>query len=138
MHYTIHTDGGARGNPGQAGIAAVIESEGEKICLKKYIGVATNNQAEYRALTLALEHILKEFGQESKVISAYCFLDSELVVRQLLGDYKVKEPTIKELFTKVLTLCHQFHQIDFCHIPRSENIEADKLVNEAIDGQKNT
>lgn len=137
MHYTIHTDGGARGNPGPAGAGAVIESEGKKIQLKKYLGVKTNNQAEYEALILALSHIITDLQDDGAVITVYCFLDSELVVKQLNGDYKVKNAGIKPLYDKVCKLSDKFHEIHFKHIPRFENIEADRLVNKAIDEQKN-
>src|SRR3990167_8843395 len=133
MHYTIHTDGGARGNPGPAGAGVVIESEGIKIELKKYLGIKTNNQAEYEALILALEHILVEFAHNSKIVSVFCFLDSELVVKQLQGQYKIKHERLKPLSERVKSLSHQFQEIHFNHIPRTENQEADKLVNEAID-----
>lgn len=133
MHYTIHTDGGARGNPGPAGAGVVIESEGKKIHLKKYLGKKTNNQAEYEALILALSHILTDLQDDGRVVTAYCFLDSELVVNQLNGDYKVKNAGIKPLYDKVSKLADKFHEIHFKHTPRDQNKEADLLVNKAID-----
>lgn len=136
MHYTIHTDGGARGNPGPAGAGVVIESEGKKIRLKKFLGIKTNNQAEYEALIFALEHLLKNYnGKDKEIITVYCFLDSKLVVEQLNKNYKVKNEGIKPLYDKVCKLAKNFHEINFRHIPRSQNTEADKLVNEAIDKQ---
>lgn len=133
MHYTIYTDGGARGNPGPAGVGIVIESEGKKIKLKEFIGTATNNQAEYRALILALKHILENFGLDGSLITAYCFLDSELVVKQLNGEYKVKHEGIKPLYNQIKKLSSNFREINFRHIPRQKNKIADRLVNEAID-----
>lgn len=133
MHYTIHTDGGARGNPGPAGIGAVIESQGRKILLKKFIGPATNNQAEYQALILALEHILADMAGQGGLTTIYCFLDSELIVQQLNGKYKIKNEGLKPLYQQVQSLIGHFHEVKFQHLPRSENQEADLLVNQAID-----
>lgn len=127
---TIHTDGGARGNPGPAGIGAVIKL-GDKIHHhKKYIGEATNNQAEYQALILGLEKA-KDLG----VKEVDCLLDSELVVKQLNREYRVKDKELALLFVKVWNLAQQFEKITFKHIFREANKEADKLVNEAIDNR---
>lgn len=133
MHYTIHTDGGARGNPGPAGAGAVIECEDKTIQLKKYLSKKTNNQAEYEALILALSHIINDLQDDGRTITAFCYLDSELVVNQLNGDYKVKNEGIKPLYAQVCDLSSKFHEIHFKHIPRSENQAADLLVNQAID-----
>lgn len=126
----IYTDGGARGNPGPAGIGAVFQNlQFETIAtIKKYIGEQTNNFAEYTALITALEQAQK-FG--FKNIS--CYLDSQLVVRQLNGQYKIKEQTLKPLAQKVFDLKNEFDSIKFTHVPREKNSQADKLVNEAID-----
>jgi len=125
----LFTDGGARGNPGPSGIGAVIK-DGDKIIgkHKKYIGETTNNQAEYKALILGLEKL-----KEMEVKEVDCFLDSELVVKQLKREYKVKHPDLAPLFVKVYNLSLSFKKCKFWHIPRSQNKEADKLVNEAID-----
>ncbi len=124
----IHTDGGARGNPGPAGIGATIKI-GDKVHeIKRYIGEATNNQAEYRALILALEH-----ARELGVTEADCRLDSELVVKQMNREYKVKDKDLATLFIKVWNLMSEFEKITFKHIYREQNQEADRLVNEAID-----
>ena len=128
MKAIIHTDGGARGNPGPAGIGAVIKISEKVIELKRYIGETTNNQAEYRALILALEHAL-----EAKVTEAECLLDSELVVKQLNREYRVKDKDLATLFVKVYNLSTKFKKITFKHIYREQNKHADKLVNEAID-----
>lgn len=130
----INTDGGARGNPGPAGIGAVFYADdgaGNQVKvgeLKKYIGAATNNFAEYSALIAALEQAAA-LGYED----AACFLDSELVVRQLNGQYKIREETLKPLAAKVLALANKFKRVTFQHVPREKNKEADLLVNEAID-----
>lgn len=126
----IHTDGGARGNPGPAGIGVVFfSSSGEVLySFKAYIGEATNNIAEYKALIKALEEAVR-LGYEELVIN----MDSELVVRQMQGRYKIKEPTLKVLSGQVLALSNRFKKITYHHVPREENQEADRLVNEAID-----
>jgi len=135
----IFTDGGARGNPGPAGIGAVLyadDAQGNQTRvgeIQKYIGVATNNFAEYTALITALEQAVTLGYREVQ-----CFLDSELVVRQLNGQYKIREESLKPLAAKVLALTNKFKRYSFTHVPREKNREADKLVNAAIDAaQKN-
>lgn len=125
----IFTDGGARGNPGPSGIGAVVWNGNELVGRhKKYIGVATNNQAEYRAVILALEEVKKLSVEELEF-----FLDSELVVKQLNREYKVKDKDLAPLFVQVWNLSMGFKRVTFTHVPREKNKEADKLVNEAID-----
>ncbi|MBX4186651.1 MAG: ribonuclease HI family protein [Candidatus Doudnabacteria bacterium] len=126
----IYTDGGARGNPGPAAVGVVIyDASGKELeRFGKHIGVTTNNQAEYRALLVALEMAGKT-GANSLV----CHLDSELVVRQLQGKYKVRESTLAEMATEALRLTSQFKQVEFVHVPREKNKLADQLVNEALD-----
>ena len=128
MKATLHTDGGARGNPGPAGIGAVLVIDGEKKFYKKYIGKTTNNQAEYQALVLGLEKAKEAGAQEVE-----CFLDSELVVKQLNREYKVKDKELAVQFVRVWNLAQQFKLVKFTHIFRESNKEADKMVNEAID-----
>ena len=130
MKLTINTDGGARGNPGPAGIGVVIKDQSGKILKEygKYIGERTNNEAEYEAVISALESA-KEF--EPRMIEFR--LDSELVNRQINGIYKVKEKRMQELYMKVRDLLIHFKNINFFHVPREQNREADRLVNEAID-----
>ncbi len=132
----IHTDGGARGNPGPAGIGAVIVGEDGAVIreLSEYIGETTNNVAEYQPLIRALEETKKIFGEKSKDLRIEVMMDSELVVRQLAGVYKVKEPTLKELFARVATLrLEAMPNIIFTHVRREKNAHADQLVNKAID-----
>jgi len=128
--FIIHSDGGARGNPGPAAIGAVIAAaDGSEIqYISKTIGETTNNQAEYQAIIAGLEKAL-EMGAEE----AQCFLDSELVVKQLNREYKVKNKELAPLFVKVFNLSHQFKKVSFTHIFREANKEADRLVNEALD-----
>lgn len=129
---TTYTDGGARGNPGPAGIGVVIK-HGNEVVKKygRYLGETTNNQAEYRALISALEHAA-ELGAEE----VECMLDSELVVKQIKHEYRVKDPDLAPLFLKVYNLSQGFKKVTFHHIPRERNKEADAMVNEALDRQQ--
>lgn len=137
QRLTMYTDGGSRGNPGPAACGVVIYNElGDEVArLKKTIGVATNNQAEYQAVVLALEWINQNYGQTS--IAAR--LDSELVVRQLNGQYKIKNDELKPWMLKIKALVHELGgQVTFDHVPRSQNKVADSLVNEALDAEVGT
>lgn len=126
----INTDGGARGNPGPAGIGVVFSSGTGKILyeFKAYIGETTNNVAEYQALILALKEAESLGYKELQIL-----MDSELVVRQMQGIYKIKEPTLQVLAKQVLLLSNRFKKVAYRHIPREKNKAADKLVNQAID-----
>jgi ribonuclease HI len=128
--FTIFSDGGARGNPGPAAIGAVISSEDGKVLeeISKTIGETTNNQAEYQAIIAGLE-AAERLGAEA----VECFLDSELVVKQLKHEYKVKNKELAPLFVKVHNLSLKFKKISYTHVPRERNKEADRLVNEALD-----
>lgn len=124
----LHTDGGARGNPGPAGIGAVLVTEGEeKQTHSRYIGTATNNQAEYEALLAGLDMAAK-----ARVTHMTCYLDSELIVKQLNGQYRVKNVDLKEYYDQVQKIAKHFTEISFHHVRREKNKEADRLVNEAI------
>src|SRR3989344_2593399 len=128
---TINTDGGARGNPGQAGIGVVIKDESGKVVEKfgRYLGDnSTNNQAEYEAVVAALQAAKKLGGT---VLEFH--MDSELAVRQLNHIYKVKNAELQALLLKAKNLQAGFSKVTFTHVPRVENREADTLVNEAID-----
>lgn len=125
----LHTDGGARGNPGPAGIGIVLAIEGQKkIGFGKYVGDTTNNQAEYEAL---LEGMKMAIGKG--VTDLDCFLDSELVVKQLAGIYRVKNVGLRIIYDKICELKNDFDRITFRHVRREKNQEADKMVNLAID-----
>lgn len=126
----IYTDGGARGNPGPAGIGCVIFGEKGKVVEKisKYIGQATNNQAEYKALIAGLIKA-KELGAKEIEV----FLDSELVVKQLNREYRVKDKDLAPLFVQIYNISLGFKKIVFKHIFREKNELADKLVNQALD-----
>jgi ribonuclease HI len=128
----IFSDGGARGNPGPAAIAFLIISEKGRVLVtnSKYIGPHTNNQAEYKALITALQSAM--VFQAEEVI---CHLDSELVVKQIIGEYSVKNKELRKLWSKVKEIAMDFKEINFISVPR-ENIQiqkADALVNKALD-----
>lgn len=133
MHgIVIYTDGGARGNPGPAGAGVVIYENGEKKAeIAEYLGARqTNNWAEYEAVVIALGKAL-ELLYIGKDIEFR--LDSKLVVEQLSGNWKIKEPRLKPQAEKVRGLLKDFGKVTFTYIPREKNKEADKLVNKAID-----
>lgn len=130
---TLHlfSDGGSRGNPGHAAIACIIEDPVSGTVLKEHyerIGQETNNVAEYRALIKGLE--LARAYQPNRLI---CHLDSELVVKQVKGEYKVKMPTLQPLVDEVQELERELADVDYVHIPREDNYRADALVNRALD-----
>jgi ribonuclease HI len=130
VKVVVHVDGGARGNPGPAAVAAVASSsEGETLAERKaYIGEATNNVAEYRALLLGLE-LARELGaEEVEVVN-----DSELIARQIGGEYKVKHAGLKPLFTEAMGELRKFHKWAVRPVRREQNARADELVNEALD-----
>lgn len=136
MKLAAFTDGAARGNPGDAGIGIVIQDEQGAIVktLKKYIGKATNNVAEYTALITALEYLGNT--ETLKCTEIVVYTDSELMARQINGEYKVKDAGLKLLFQKVKLLLHEASfTFSIRHIPRSQNKEADALANEAIDAK---
>lgn len=130
---TLHlfSDGGSRGNPGQAAVAAILEDPVHGRVLKEYkdrIGIETNNVAEYRALIEGLK-MAKNY-QPNRLI---CHLDSELIVRQLNGQYQVKMPTLKPYYDEIQELVSEMPDVVFTHIPREDNYRADALVNQALD-----
>ena len=129
----LYTDGGSRGNPGEAAIGCVLlEPETGKVLLqhKEAIGVQTNNIAEYKALIAGLA-----LAQRFHPNRLLCHLDSELIVRQLSGEYRVRMPSLQPLLEEIQELSEKFSKIEFRHIPRSENALADKLVNQALDAK---
>lgn len=131
----IYTDGGARGNPGPAGAGAVIYKDDVKVVeVQKYLGDhRTNNWAEYEALILALMEA-KKHGLSGQAVEIR--MDSELIVKQMSGEYQVKEETLWPQYMKVHNLLvSSFPNAQFMHIPRAENSEADALVNAAIDAE---
>jgi len=130
-HYLIaHSDGGARGNPGPAGYGVVVQDEsGRKVAaLSEYLGHQTNNFAEYQGLIAALEYAIQHGPKALKLIS-----DSELLVRQIKGIYKVKNATLQELHGRAKELIAQLDWFSIGHALREHNQEADRLANEAMD-----
>jgi len=143
----IFTDGGARGNPGPAACGIVIKNESGEIIFKtsKYLGCQTNNQAEYEALILALQKakgIFKSQGRNKAGPGSHadknveCYLDSELAVRHLNHQYKIKDKNLQPLFIKVWNLTLDFDRVKFIYIPREENKLADELVNGELDARE--
>ncbi len=133
----INTDGGSRGNPGPAAIGVYAASGGEKIfTLSETIGETTNNVAEYTAVLRSLEVIEEKniFSEKLKY-----FIDSELILRQIIGKYKVKQPHLQVLREKIVSQIKRLKEkglikiLTFTNVPREQNKKADKLVNEALD-----
>lgn len=129
-HLIIYTDGGARGNPGPAAVGVVIKNNsGKEIeAFGRVIGHATNNQAEYQALFEALGK-----AAELKAEVVDCYLDSELVVKQMKGEYKVKDQTLRVKRIKIQELILKFKKVSFHHVLRHLNARADSLVNQVLD-----
>ena len=130
----IFTDGAARGNPGPAGCGALITDEDGEVIGKhhQYIGEATNNVAEYKALILGLTEVVKF----KKVTEIRCYADSKLMVEQVNGNYKVKNLALIKLHEQVRSLIFELPPTQFFYIPREKNKEADKLANIAINRSK--
>jgi ribonuclease HI len=128
--YRVFTDGASRGNPGHAGLGIVILDDADRTLLEchEYIGLATNNVAEYRALLVALERLV---AMPAAPVTFH--LDSELVVRQLNGQYKVKDAKMKELYEQVRRYLVKLTGAKFVHVAREKNGRADELANRAID-----
>ena len=130
MRVVVHVDGGARGNPGPAAAAAVVSTpEGEVLDeAAQVLGVATNNVAEYRGLLLGLERAKALGATAVRVVN-----DSELVAKQVNGRYKVKHPDMKPLHAEALEALGAFESWSIDSVPRAQNADADRLVNEALD-----
>jgi ribonuclease HI len=130
QYWIAHIDGGARGNPGPAGYGVVVENQDRQRVanLKEYLGIQTNNYAEYRGLLAALNFTLQHEPRALQVIS-----DSELMVRQIKGIYKVKSPSLFELYQQAKALIGKLEWFDIGHVLRGDNRDADRLANEAMD-----
>jgi ribonuclease HI len=131
VKLVVNVDGGARGNPGPAAIGAVVQDGGGKVLEERgeRIGTATNNVAEYRALLLGIERAAELGAGELELVG-----DSELIVRQVKGEYKVKDPTLRELHGEVKRALRPFESWSIRHVRREQNAEADRLVNQVLDG----
>ena len=130
MKYIVHTDGAARGNPGPAAIGIVIQDETGRVIWEtsRSLGTTTNNEAEYLALIAAIEYL-----KDARAPEADFYLDSQLVVRQLSGQYRVKEPRLQALHGRATMLLNAVPRHRILHVPRAENARADELANEALD-----
>jgi len=134
----VYTDGGSRGNPGPSAMGVIFCNERRETIKKysEYLGEATNNEAEYQAVIFALKKFKALFGKKlAKNSEIELCSDSELLIRQLNGQYKILEPKIQSLFITAWNLKLDFKKIKFKLISREKNKEADKLVNEALDSQ---
>lgn len=134
----IYTDGGSRGNPGPSAIGAVFCNEKGEVFKKysEFFGEGTNNEAEYRAVIFALKKFKSFFGKKiAETSEIELRSDSELLIKQLNGEYKILEPRIGVFFLEIWNLKIDFKKIKFASIPREKNKEADRLVNETLDGQ---
>lgn len=130
----IYTDGGSRGNPGPASVGVWVESLDKKY--GECIGIKTNNDAEYEALIFGLKKVKALIGKEkAKNFEIECRADSELMIKQLNHEYKIKEERIQKYFIEIWNLMLDFKSVKFSHIPREKNAIADKLVNEALDNE---
>ena len=135
MHLIIHTDGGARGNPGPAAAGVVVRDakDGQVVHQRGvFLGEVTNNVAEYRGLLVGLEFAASMKADEVTVKS-----DSELLVKQMTGEYRVKSEALKVLFEQANELVQAFDRCTFQHVPRQQNKDADCLVNRAINLKRN-
>lgn len=125
----MYSDGGARGNPGPGGSGAVLWHDGKIVGrYGRYLGVTTNNQAEYYGLIMGLEQALEQDATELEVR-----MDSLLIVNQCNGSFKVRDAKLQPLYVKAMGLAQRFQKIGFNHIPREQNKEADAMVNDAVD-----
>ncbi|MDX1611297.1 MAG: ribonuclease HI family protein [Candidatus Thermoplasmatota archaeon] len=127
-HATIHFDGASRGNPGPAGAGAVVELGGRETVLSKHLGKATNNEAEYEGLLLGLS-----FAQQEGARRVVVRVDSQLIVRQLKGEYKVRAGNLKSLHRKASGLLSSFETSEVAWVPRERNGKADQAANQALD-----
>jgi ribonuclease HI len=133
QNLILRTDGASRGNPGPAAAGVVIEDISGKLLArgKKYLGYMSNNQAEYRALILGLRAIARY-----RPAAVQVYMDSELLVQQMNGRYRVRHADLKPLYDEVRALCGTLPRVRFIHVPRSQNRLADALANEALDAQQ--
>ncbi|MCR4276122.1 MAG: ribonuclease HI family protein [Candidatus Parcubacteria bacterium] len=134
-HFTIHADGGSRGNPGPSGAGAMIRDRlGNSVAsVSQFLGTRTNNFAEYEAVILAFETLAKLLKGKTSAIEVIVKMDSQLVVKQMKGEYKVKHPVMKGQYARLIHAIGAFGKVTFTHVFREENSDADALANEAMD-----
>jgi ribonuclease HI len=132
MKVIINVDGGSRGNPGFGAAGFIIKDCAGKTLRAdgKFLGVCTNNHAEFTALLLALKA-----AKNLRALELQIYADSLLLVKQFLGEYKIKSPNLKDLMTEIRQAARGFETVDITHVPREKNKEADKLVNAALDAE---
>jgi ribonuclease HI len=132
--HTLYSDGGARGNPGPAAYGFVLMKDGALLDFDaRYLGEATNNSAEYNGLIAGIKLAIKH-----KVEDITCYLDSELIVKQLNGEYRVKDKNLAVLYKEVVDMSSKFKTITFTHVAREFNAYADRLVNIVLDARDNS
>lgn len=129
----LYTDGGSRGNPGPAAAGMVLKDDSQNVVKRagKYLGIKTNNEAEYEALILGMK-----ISHKAGIDKLTCVLDSELIVKQLTGVYKIKSENLKDLVEEIKNLETKFNSIKYRHVRRENNQEADELVNKVLDSRK--
>lgn len=140
MHIIIHTDGGSRGNPGPAASAFTVHSPQNEVIheASMYLGVATNNVAEYTALRMSMEWVLQN-KSNMDISQVDIVMDSELVVKQMRGEYKIKDITLQKIAAEVKRIEKDLSvAVTYAHVRRAENARADELVNQSLDTQKSS
>ncbi len=135
MHLKLNCDGASRGNPGLASTGYVVRDDADRIIAQggTFLGIATNNFAEYNAVIEGLERVIKDFS--GKTVDLDVFLDSKLVVEQMNGHYKVKNSTLIPLFGRIKKLVTEIGDVRFQHVPRSYNKLADSEANKVLDSR---
>lgn len=137
MHFTLYADGGSRGNPGPAGAGAVVfDQSGKRVVeVADYLGVATNNIAEYEAVLRGLKKLVAEYPEGYfKHAAVTVKMDSKLVIEQMRGGYKVRHPNLVPRYLEIRNLiAREFSKVEFLHVPRAQNADADALANRAMD-----
>ena len=131
MKILIYTDGGSRGNPGPAAAGFVVDGKAKGV----YLGETTNNVAEYTAIQLSLEEARRQLGDSAAKTDIEVRMDSQLAQRQLIGRYKIKNAGLKPIAERVKLLTAFFKSVEFVHVPREENKDADAAVNRALDAR---
>lgn len=134
-HIVLYTDGGSRGNPGPAALGVYIETLGKEYA--QTLGTTTNNEAEYQAIVFGLKKLRQLLGKEkSKRTTLEVKSDSQLIVSQLNGVFKIKEMSLGKYFIEIWNLKQEFAGVIFTHIPREKNAIADRVLNEALDQEE--
>lgn len=140
MHFTLYADGGSRGNPGPSGAGAVVfDNSGKRVVeVADYLGVATNNIAEYNGVLRGLRALRDTYPEGYfRTASVTVKMDSKLVIEQLKGGYRVKHPNLVPLYLEVKNLiARDFSKVEFVHVPRADNADADMLANRAMDNAR--